>query len=133
LPAGSGEGRRVVYSNSQQHVWLVEQDGSIAGSWPVSGRIGAPHDGVYRVFSRSPSTIGKGGKVRMEYMVRFARTPGLSIGFHAIPTSLRTGAPIQSEAELGTPKSSGCVRQRREDAITMWNWAPLGTTVVVVS
>lgn len=66
----------------------------------------------------------------MDYMVRFARTAGLPIGFHAIPRM--RGRPIQSEQELGTFQSLGCVRQRDEDAITMWNWAHIGTPVVVL-
>ena len=37
---------------------------------------------------------------------------------------------MQTEAQLGTPLSRGCVRQRRADAIALWEFAPLGTVVV---
>jgi hypothetical protein len=128
LPPDSGAGRRVVYSISQQRVWIVEADESVAGSWLVSGRKSLPKPGNYQVFSRS--RWSKSGSLRLEFMVRFARTKRLSIGFHAIPIN-RRGQPIQSEGELGQPRSRGCVRQARADAERMWNWAPVGTAVRV--
>lgn len=132
LPADSGSGRRVVYSVSQQRVWLVEQDEVVSASWLVSGRQGIPRPGTYSVFSRSRWSSASGGRVRMEFMVRFVRPKGrgLAIGFHAIPVD-RRGRQIQSEEELGQPRSKGCVRQRRADAEHLWNWAPNDTTVRV--
>lgn len=68
----------------------------------------------------------------MEFMVRFARGRRLAIGFHSIPVRRRGGAPIQSEAELGQFRSAGCVRQSYADAARMWEFAHLGTPVVVL-
>jgi lipoprotein-anchoring transpeptidase ErfK/SrfK len=132
LPAASGGGRRVVYSNSAQRVWLVGADGVAIDSWLVSGRRGVPRPGSYSVFSRSPVTTGQGGNVTMQYMVRFARGRTLAIGFHSIPLR-RNGSPIQSVEQLGTFRSAGCVRQRVEDAAKMWEFAGVGTPVVVVA
>lgn len=67
----------------------------------------------------------------MEFMVRFARGRRLAIGFHSIPVSRRGGAPIQSESELGRFRSAGCVRQSYADAARMWEFAGVGTPVVV--
>lgn len=131
-PAGSGDGRRVVYANGAQRVWLVESDDSIVGSWLVSGRRGVPRPGGYAVFSRSRWSSALGGSVRMEFMVRFARGRSLAIGFHSIPVG-RGGRPIQSEAQLGTFRSRGCVRQARADAARLWDFAPIGTPVVVTA
>lgn len=128
LPADSGVGRRVVYSKTDQRVWLVEEDGTVSHSWLVSGRRNLPKVGQYRVFSRS--MWSRSGSSRLQYMVRFAKGRRLRIGFHAIPIN-RRGQPIQSESQLGTPRSNGCVRQRNADAETLWNWAPLGTVVRV--
>jgi lipoprotein-anchoring transpeptidase ErfK/SrfK len=38
---------------------------------------------------------------------------------------------VQTVAQLGTPQSHGCIRQEREDAIALWEFAPIGTEVVV--
>ncbi|HVE91101.1 MAG TPA: L,D-transpeptidase [Actinomycetota bacterium] len=129
VPGGSGEGRRVVYSNSQQRVWLVEQNGTVFGTWPVSGRKNVPKPGTHSVFSRSRNSSASGG-LRLEYMVRFIRGKPLAIGFHAIPTN-RKGQQIQRDDEVGQFRSRGCVRQRKADAARMWDWAQLGTKVVV--
>ena len=39
---------------------------------------------------------------------------------------------LQSEEQLGQSLSGGCVRQAQTDAIWMWDWAQLGTKVVVL-
>jgi lipoprotein-anchoring transpeptidase ErfK/SrfK len=130
LPEDSGSGRRVVYSVGQQRVWLVEADEVVSASWLVSGRRGIPNPGTYSIYSRSRWSSASGGRVRMEFMLRFVKTKGLPIGFHSIPVD-RRGRQIQSEDELGQPRSKGCVRQRRADAEHLWNWAPDGTVVRV--
>ncbi len=131
LPGGSGEGRRVVYSIGQQRVWWVESDNRVVNTYLVSGRSGTPAYGTYHVYSKSRYTTSLDGSARMEYMVRFAWGRSAAIGFHSIPVN-RYGTPLQSEAQLGTPLSAGCVRQRWWDAAGLWDWAPIGTTVVVV-
>ena len=130
LPANSGTGRRVVYSISHQRVWLVDDvpTDHVDRSYLVSGRRTYPATGTYRVFSTSRHT--RAGAVRMEYMVRFTKSRRTNVGFHSIPVN-RRGVPIQSEAELGQYRSSGCVRQRLSDAAYLWSFAPVGTTVVV--
>ena len=132
LPEDSGSGRRIVYSVSQQRVWTVEGDETVSGSWLVSGREGTPDPGTYSIYSRSRWAYSEGGGARMEFMLRFVRTQGLPIGFHAIPVD-RNGRPLQSEDELGQPRSKGCVLQRRADAEHLWHWAPDGTTVRVTA
>lgn len=136
LPADSGSGRRVVYSKSRQRVWTVEEDGTVSKTHLVSGRLtwNQPTPGTYRVFSRSSYTCNiKNQSICWRYMVRFAKGPGGdNIGFHEIPTDLRTGRKLQSVSQLGTARSGGCVRQSTPDAQYMWAWAPIGTKVVVL-
>lgn len=131
VPANSGSGRRVIYALQAQRVWLVNEDESLHGTWLVSGRAGVPRPGTYSVFSRSRHARAAAPGVTMEYMVRFVRTQGLPIGFHSLPVN-RRGVPLQTVEQLGTYQSLGCVRQRYEDAVTMWNFAHIGTPVVVV-
>ncbi len=132
LPPHSGSGRRVVYSRAQQRVWAVDGNGRVVKTHRVSGRTREPRAGTYRVFSRSISTYAIANPaVRWRYMVRFAHGPnGGNIGFHEIPT--KRGRPLQGERQLGQPLSGGCVRQSHADAVWMWNWAGIGTKVVVL-
>jgi lipoprotein-anchoring transpeptidase ErfK/SrfK len=51
-----------------------------------------------------------------------------SYGFHSIPR-YPGGQPMQTEAQLGTHRSGGCVRQADFKAIALYAWASIGTTV----
>ena len=132
LPANSGTGRRIVYSRAQQRIWVVEADGQVVKSHRVSGRTYEPLAGTYHVYSRSLYTYSaKDPSVRWRYMVRFAYGfQGGRIGFHEIPN--RNGVPLQTKEQLGLPLSGGCVRQSTGDAQWLWNWAYVGSTVVVL-
>lgn len=127
-PSGSGAGKRIVYCVTCQRVWLIEANEAVSRTHRVSGRAGVPRKGTYSVFSKSERASS--GSVTMRYMVRFARGRTLAIGFHSIPRN-RQGRPIQSESELGSYRSHGCVRQSDGDALALWNFAPVGTKVVV--
>lgn len=132
-PAGSGQGRRVVFDQSAQQVWLVREGGSVRSTYPVSGSV---HDnlqpGHYEVYSRSAQATSFDYRSTMRWMVRFTQGDSAAIGFHAIPVDAQH-RPVQSWRELGTPLSSGCIRQRPRDARALWRFAPLGTPVVVVA
>jgi lipoprotein-anchoring transpeptidase ErfK/SrfK len=133
LPADSGSGKRVVFDISTQHVWLVESDGSVLREYPVSGsRYDQLDPGSYEVFSASRHAVSWKYTETMEYMVRFHRGRNANIGFHDIPITSATGEPVQDVSELGTPLSDGCIRQDHEDAKALYEFAPVGTSVVVV-
>jgi hypothetical protein len=131
LPAGSGTGRRIVYSNPGQRVWLVDGDGFVEKSYLVSGKRGEPNAGTYRVYSKSRVTSAGHDGITMRNMVRFAHGDRLPIGFHSIPRDAN-GNPLQSEDDLGGYRSAGCIRQADSDAAHLWDWAPIGTKVVVL-
>ncbi len=132
LPADTGEGRRVVFAIGQQRVWLVDADDQVTSTYEVSGSLTDNlQPGDYRVYSRSRWAVGVDDSGVMQYFVRFAHGPKAAIGFHTIPTL--NGKPLQTLAQLGTPQSHGCIRQERTDAIRLWEFAPVGTSVVVTA
>ena len=130
VPANSGDGRRIVYSNGQQRIWLIETNGVVSHSFRVSGRTGAPPFGTY--FIASKSEMSSSGSLRLPYMSRFYKaSSGKWIGFHGIP--LRPdGTPIQTDEQLGQPLSHGCVRMNQQDVKVVWDFTPIGTKIVVV-
>jgi lipoprotein-anchoring transpeptidase ErfK/SrfK len=133
LPGDSGSGHRVVYDITGQQVWLVEDDGSVARTYMVSGsRYDQLPEGSYEVFSASRHAISWHGTETMEYMVRFHRGENSNIGFHDIPVASASDKEVQTLSQLGTPLSDGCIRQDVVDAKALWDFAPVGTTVVVV-
>ncbi len=133
LPDGSGEGRRIVFSETAQRVWLVADDGNVERTYLVSGsKFDNLNPGTYSVQSRSRYATAFDYSGSMEYFVRFATGFTAPIGFHTVPVD-NAGNPEQSREELGTPTSAGCVRQWRDDAIALWTFAPIGTKVVVTA
>jgi lipoprotein-anchoring transpeptidase ErfK/SrfK len=131
VPAGSGTGRRVVFSEAEQRVWLVTAAGAVRRTHLVSGSLTDNlRPGTYEVWSRSRWAVGIDDSGVMEYFVRFAHGKRAAIGFHSIPT--KDGEPLQTRAQLGTPQSHGCIRQALPDAVATWRFATTGTTVVVV-
>jgi lipoprotein-anchoring transpeptidase ErfK/SrfK len=133
IPEGSGHGKRVVFDQSDQRVWLADADGGLARTYLVSG---SKHDnlepGTYEVYSKSRDAISFDERETMNYMVRFAHGEHAPIGFHDIP-QLPDGTLVETREQLGTPLSAGCIRQWPPDAKALWNFAPVGTTVVVVA
>ena len=102
-------------------------------TYPVSGSMSDNLDtGTFRVYSRSEDAVGIDDSGTMKYFVRFTTgDAGAAIGFHDIPVD--DGRLVQTVAQLGTPLSHGCIRQARTDAIALWEFAPIGTAVVVTA
>lgn len=133
LPAGSGAGRRIVFDQSDQRVWLVDASGAVVRTYLVSGsKYDNLHPGTYAITSRTRKATSFDLTGTMEYFLRFTYGKSSPIGFHAIPV-YNNGTPEQPVSELGTAQSSGCIRQKVSDAAYLWSWAPNGTKVVVVA
>jgi len=132
LPANSGVGRRVVYQNKLQWVWVVDANNKVREAMPVSGRRGVPKPGEYRVTSQSLRSYSLDFEgVWFVNMTRFEFGPaGGNIGFHAIPT--KDGKDLQTEEQLGTFQGSGCIRMAPDDAKLIFKFATRGTKVVVL-
>ncbi|PJJ56658.1 lipoprotein-anchoring transpeptidase ErfK/SrfK [Mumia flava] len=132
VPARSGTGRRVVFSMSEQRVWIVGSGGRAQRTYLVSGsRYDNLQPGRYEIYSRSRHATSFTLSSTMEFFVRFTRGPNAAIGFHSIPVS-NDGTLVQTTQQLGTELSAGCIRQRRSDAKALWQFAGVGTRVVVV-
>jgi lipoprotein-anchoring transpeptidase ErfK/SrfK len=134
LPKASGSGERVVYDISAQRVWLVNRAGNVTRTYLVSGgkdpKLLDP--GRYHVYSKSRHAVSYNHKETMNYMVRFATGDHAPIGFHDVPAR-RDGTLAESRSELGTPMSSGCIRQWISDARAMWDFADIDTPVIVTA
>ena len=126
-----GEGKRIIYSNAGHRVWLIDENEQLVDTYAVSGRKGIPAPGTYQVFSKSVQAWALTGGITMRHMVRFAHGPRVPYGFHSIPL-WPDGSPLQTEDQIGEFLSGGCVRQPDAKAEALYNWAPIGTTVILV-
>jgi len=133
LPANSGSGRRLVFERAGQRVWAIGKDEQIVRSWLVSGsKYNNETPGTHAVYSRSEITTAWNGKAFLRKMVRWLKTDIGAIGFHQIPVRRDDNTVYQTEAELGSRLSGGCQRQAIFDATFLWDFAKIGTPVVVL-
>ncbi|MEV5309713.1 MULTISPECIES: hypothetical protein [unclassified Streptomyces] len=123
LPAGSGRGKRVVYSLDDDRVWLVGADNKVRRTFEVTPSELDPVPGVYEVTSRSNRTTGSDG-TPIEHVVRFASVDHVTIGFSA---AVDGSTPPPEPGTL-----TGGIRQSRADGNAMWNFATIGQQVVVI-
>ncbi|NGO40975.1 hypothetical protein G6048_01980 [Streptomyces sp. YC419] len=123
LPGRSGSGQRVVYSVQADRVWLVAANDKVTRTFSVTPGTVDPAPDTYTVTSRSGSITGSDG-VAVEHVVRFASVDGTTIGFSAAVDG-STPAP-------DTGKKLGGIRESRADGDAMWEFATVGTKVVVV-
>lgn len=135
LPEGADavSGKRVVYDRAGQRVWAIDDEERIVRSYLVSGsqyRNEVP--GVHTVYSKTESALGWDLTADLPYMIRYTQTERGHIGFHAIPNWRDTGEQLQTVDELGQKLSGGCTRQAIEDAQFLWEFADVGTQVIVV-
>ena len=133
LPADSGSGKRVVYSRTGQRVWAVDKNDRVVRSWLVSGsKYNNEVPGTHEVYSRSEVSTAWNGKAFLPHMIRWLKTDIGNIGFHGIPRHVSDGSRYEKDSELGTRLSGGCQRQADLDADFMWDFAQIGTKVVVL-
>ena len=133
LPPDSGSGRRLVYERAGQRIWAVGEDNVVIRSWLVSGsKYNNETPGSHAVYSRSDVSTAWNGKAFLYKMVRWLKTDIGAIGFHALPIHRSDNTPYQTDAELGTRLSGGCQRQAHLDADFTWDFAQIGTPVIVI-
>ncbi len=132
----SGTGRRVVISQRQNYVWLVGAGGRVVAQGGMADNTGVLSRGGYRVGDKCGRTArirensDVGGSLWLPYFVRFAPC---GVGFHQIPVRKSTGEQIHADWMLGTDlqQSHGCIRVSRALAGRLWDFARVGTRVVV--
>ena len=133
LPPNSGSGKRVVYDRAGQRVWAVDKNERVLRSWLVSGsKYNNETPGTHKVYSRSEVSTAWNGKAYLPHMIRWLKTDIGAIGFHAIPRHVSDGSRYMKDSELGTRLSGGCQRQADADSDFMWDFAQIGTKVVVL-
>lgn len=123
LPADSGTGARVVYSLDEDRVWLVGANDKVTRTFEVTPSTVDPTPATYTVSSRSAAVTGSDG-APIEHVVRFTSVDGVVIGFSA--------AVDGSTPKPDPTTRTGGIRESRKDGRAMWEFAGIGTKVVVV-
>ncbi len=136
VPARSGSGRRIVASQRQNWVWVVDAKDRVVAQGGMVDNPGELSPGSYATGSycgRAARVVrNRSGSLWLDHFVRFA---SCGFGFHRIPRSMSSGAQIHPDHYLGTDFSTshGCLRLSSRLARTVWDFtASRRTTVRVV-
>jgi peptidoglycan hydrolase-like protein with peptidoglycan-binding domain len=136
VPRRSGSGRRIVISQTQNWIWLIDARGKVVRQGGIIDNPRYLRPGNYT----SGSKCGRAGRVLRNsdggrlYMNYFTRFAPCGIGMHQIPTYQSSGKQIHPDWLLGTNyrASHGCIRVSRPMASTIWTFASRPTRVVVM-
>ncbi|MFI9806409.1 hypothetical protein ACIHEJ_18995 [Streptomyces sp. NPDC052301] len=123
LPESSGQGRRIVYSLSEQRVWLVDATGKAARTFTVWPGTVSPQPGRYSITLRTQSLKGSDG-VEIEHVMYFTKASGVNIAFS---NALDGASPPPAEG-----KKLGGIRLHKADGAALWSFGERGVTVAVV-
>ncbi|QLI99875.1 L,D-transpeptidase [Streptomyces sp. NEAU-sy36] len=123
LPAGSGDGRRIVYSLGAKRLWLVDASGKETRTFEVwPGTVTLP-PGHYSIIKRTQSITGSDG-VPIEHIMYVAMVDGVNVAFS---NALDGSSPPPAQG-----KKLGGIRMRKQDGAALWAFGDQGTSVVVV-
>lgn len=131
----AGPGTYILWIRDENHVYLVSK-GVVTRVMVTTGLPWKTPPGTYKVRykARNSSSLDEGHTWTLPYFVAFWRRPGADgdIAFHQVPHDAR-GRLEQPVATLGQPgyRSDGCNRMAPADARAIWDFAEVGTSVVV--
>ena len=131
----SGAGRRIVVSQRQNWVWLVDAHHRVVAQGGMVDNPGELRRGRYR----TGSYCGRGARIRKNtsgslWLDNFVRFAPCGFGFHRIPRAKSNGRQIHADHILGTnlSRSHGCLRVSSVMSRRIWNFTAAGRTVVRV-
>lgn len=122
VPPHSDTGKRIVYSLSQNRVWVVPRSGPTSTFLVQPGTVPA-QVGTHYVTGRNATGTGADG-VKVEHLVFFEYTAETWVAFSA-PVNDKVTAPSSS-------LHTGAIRAHRADETKIWNNTVIGSTVVVL-
>ena len=122
--------KQIVVSISEQHLYAYE-NGQLVYSFTAStGMAGSgTWAGTFSVLDKIPNAYGANWNIWMPNWLGIYWAGTLENGIHALPI-LANGQRLW-DGYLGTPVSYGCVILGVEDAQTLYDWADVGTPVII--
>lgn len=129
-PTGASGGKRILIDISEQHLYAYQGDAliySFVASTGMPGR--ATRTGTFQVLDRIPNAYASTWDLQMPYWLGIYWAGPLENGIHALPI-LSNGQRLW-EGYLGTPVSYGCIILGTEQARLLYEWADIGTPVII--
>jgi lipoprotein-anchoring transpeptidase ErfK/SrfK len=123
--------QRIVVDISEQQMYVYEGD-NLLWKWVVStgepGRDTAV--GQFKIQSKIEKAYASTWNLDMPYWLGIYWSGSIEDGIHALPINRATGLKLW-EGLLGRRVSYGCIILSDENARTLYEWAKMGTPVIV--
>lgn len=126
----SSAAKRIVINLSLQRLVTYQGDAQVHSFIVSTGMPGASTvPGTYKVLDKYPNAYASTWNLQMPYWLGIYWAGSLENGIHALPI-LPNGQRLW-EGYLGTPVSYGCVVLDTQAARTLYDWAEVGTPVII--
>ena len=128
-PAVRGR-KKIVVDISEQRCWRYEGE-VMLNTWRCStGRNNSTATGNFRVQSKLRRAFGSTWNIWMPYWLGIYWAGSTENGIHGLPWEATTGRRTWAGL-VGTPITYGCVMLNDAVMKEMWEWADIGTAVVI--
>jgi lipoprotein-anchoring transpeptidase ErfK/SrfK len=126
--ADTGGSKMIVIDKSSQAVGVYDATGALIDAFLCATAVSIPPVGTFKVLSKKAASQSLYDPSRFYHFTVFMKSQkGNNVGFHSIPVN-PDGSLVGG---LGAPISHGCVRLEASKAKFIYDWAPIGTKVVV--
>jgi len=130
VTGGYGGAKKIVISISQQHLWAYNGDQVVYSFVASTGLATSPtKPGTFRVLDKIPNAYASTWNLQMPYWLGIYYVGSIENGIHALPI-LSNGQRLWS-GYLGRPVSFGCIVLDTQAAHQLYDWADVGTPVVI--
>lgn len=128
-PAARGR-KMIVVDISEQRCWRYEGE-TLLNTWRCStGRNNSTATGAFRVQSKLRRAFGSTWNIWMPYWLGIYWAGSTENGLHGLPWEATTGRRTWAGL-VGTPITYGCVMLNDAAMKAVWEWADIGTSVVI--
>ena len=129
-PAPNYGYKQIIVDLSDQRTYIYQGGAHINTFVNSTGQPGSETwTGTYYIQNKIPNAYAATWDLQMPYWMGFYYAGALQNGFHALP--ILSNGQVLWDGYLGTPVSYGCVIHSYWDSATLYEWATVGTEVVV--
>lgn len=129
-PASPGGAKSILIDISEQHLYAYEGEAIIFSFVASTGSPGLDtRPGTYAVQNKIPNAYGGNWNIWMPNWLGIYWAGNLQNGIHALP--ILPGGGRLWDGYLGTPVSYGCIILGIEESQLLYDWAEVGTPVVI--
>jgi len=130
IPAPTGGGKRILIDLSEQHLYAYQGNVLVYSFVASTGKPGTgTRTGTFRVLDKIPNAYASTWSLQMPHWLGIYWAGGLENGIHALPI-MANGQRLWA-GYLGTPASFGCIILGVEQARLLYQWAEIGTAVII--